>query len=73
MSEPYTKREQKLVNIMFSCCSMISTPGIGRDGEPYDLTKLSVEDKMAWVADQLRQCGFNTRRVGASWGILVEE
>jgi hypothetical protein len=28
------------------------------------------EQLMAWVADQLRQCGFPTTPCGASWGVL---
>ena len=32
--------------------------------------KKSNEEKAAWVADQLRKCGFYTEPLGASWGVL---
>jgi hypothetical protein len=65
-----TKREQVLVDLCFAIGLMISTPGIGRDNKPYDLTKLTNEQKAKWIAEQLRACGFDTHPVGMSWGVL---
>lgn len=65
-----THREQKLVDLCFQIALMISTPGKDRGGIPYDLTKLSASEKAAWVAKQLRACGFDTEPVGSSWGVL---
>lgn len=62
--------EQKLVDLCFQIALMISTPGKDRGDIPYDLTKLSTPEKAAWVADQLRACGFDTKPVGSSWGVL---
>lgn len=58
-------REQKLVDICFSCALMISDPA-------YGFTKKPIEERAAWVAEQLRACGFNTVPVGMSWGVLRE-
>ena len=33
----------------------------------------SNEEIAAWVALQLRECGFETTPVGASWGVLERE
>lgn len=59
-------REQKLVDIAFD---LVAT-AFDREHAGY-MHKLSNEQRMAWVADQLRKCGFDTRPVGASWGVLV--
>jgi hypothetical protein len=61
---------QELVNLCFDIGLMISTPGDGKDGKPYDLTKWTQEEKAEWIAKQLRGCGFNTKPVGSSWGVL---
>ncbi len=34
------------------------------------LQNKSTEEVAAWVADQLRKCGFDTKPIGASWGVL---
>jgi hypothetical protein len=38
----------------------------------YELRDLPIDQKAAWVAHQLKFCGFPTRPCGASWGILEE-
>lgn len=63
-------QEQKLIDLCFSIGLTISTPGVDRDGKKYDLTKLPIADKAEWIANQLRDNGFDTRPLGSSWGVL---
>lgn len=56
-------REQKLVDICFQIGLLISDT-------KYDLYKKTKEEKVEWIANQLRQCGFDTQPMGASWGVL---
>lgn len=65
-----TKREQKLIDLCFEIALMLSTPGTDRDNKPYDLTKLSHEEKGEWITRQLKLSGFPTHPVGMSWGVL---
>jgi hypothetical protein len=53
-------REQTLVDIMFQIAMVSAEHMHGK----------SSEEIATWVADQLRQCGFDTVPVGASWGVL---
>ncbi len=55
------KREQKLVDIIFE---------IGMKGRAQEFRDLSREALANWIADQLKQCGFDTRPIGLSWGVL---
>jgi len=56
---------QKLIDICFSLV-LVST-----SHEQADRFKaMENEEKAAWVAKQLRECGFDTTPVGASWGKL---
>lgn len=57
--------EQKLVNLCFSIARAAMSP------EAAKLRECSTEEQMAWVAEQLRSCGFDTRPIGMSWGILT--
>ncbi len=57
-------REQYLVDLMFS---MVLTVNSG------DATFKNSIDAAAWVAKQLRLCGFDTEPVGSSWGKLKKE
>jgi hypothetical protein len=66
-------REQKLVDLCFEISLMLSTPGVDRDGTPYDMTKWSIGEKADWIAIQLKSCGFETKPVGSSWGVLIKE
>lgn len=50
---------QKLIDICF-LCGLTSFSG-------------SMQEKAEWIARQLRLCGFDTKPVGASWGILDKE
>lgn len=58
-------REQKLIDICFELVATVLDVDC-RD----TFIKMSQEDRMLWVANQLKQCGFNTVPCGASWGIL---
>lgn len=60
-------REQKLVDIAFD---LVAT-AFDRQYAAH-FAGLTHEQRMAWVADQLRKCGFDTKPVGASWGVLVQ-
>lgn len=60
-----TQREQQLVDIVFSCVLTITAP----EHAAIFAAKTN-EEKAAWVAKQLRECGFDTVPVGACWGRL---
>lgn len=52
---------QNLIDICFACTLRAAA------------TKSATDEETAkWVARQLRNCGFDTEPVGASWGILAE-
>jgi hypothetical protein len=53
-------REQKLVDLCFAFALM---------SEEYMKGKTR-EEITAWVAHNLRECGFHTRPIGSSWGVL---
>lgn len=57
-----TEREQKLIDIMFEVASVTASS--------WPNAKYNREAHMEWVAEQLRQCGFDTIPCGASWGVL---
>ena len=59
-------REQQLIDICFQCVGLASDP------ESYKrrFSKMTHTERMAWVAKQLRECGFDTEPIGASWGVL---
>lgn len=56
--------EQKLVDITFQ---MVATMHLCAAAFEH----MRLEDKMEWVAGQLRGSGFDTEPCGASWGVLV--
>jgi hypothetical protein len=58
-------REQKLVDICFSLVLTITH----KEHAAIFAAKTN-EEKAAWVAEQLRGCGFDTTPCGASWGLL---
>lgn len=62
-----TEREQKLVDLVFSISQTISDPSYRRNFD-----SMSRDGRMAWVAKQLRECGFETKPIGSSWGVLVD-
>jgi hypothetical protein len=53
-------KEQDLIDIMFQV-ALVSAE--------YMHNK-SREEIAAWVATQLRECGYDTEPIGASWGLL---
>lgn len=61
-------KEQKLIDIMFQVAQHSalnwSSPDYYGDHQ---------EKHMEWVAEQLRECGFDTRPVGSTWGVLINE
>ncbi len=57
-------REQYLVDLMFS---MVLTVNRG------DTALKNDQEAAAWVAKQLRLCGFDTVPVGSSWGKLKKD
>jgi hypothetical protein len=52
--------EQKLIDICFEIALTVTD----------EFTKLSNAEKAAYVAKQLKGCGFDTVPCGASWGVL---
>lgn len=69
-----TTREQRLVDLCFSIALMLSdTNGRDREGKKLTLYKWPQEKKAAWIAEQLRACGFPTQPCGASHGVLVSD
>jgi hypothetical protein len=63
---PTLTREQRLVDAVFSCVFTVTH----RD---YAATfaRMPREQVAVWVAEQLRERGFDTRPVGAFWGVLT--
>lgn len=57
-------KEQRLVDIMFELV-MIAT-------NDKKFCKRPRGERMAWVANQLRDCGFDTAPIGMSWGVLID-
>ena len=58
-------REQKLIDICFEIAmSMHNHKGYFKTANR--------EEVAEWVADQLRESGFDTAPCGASWGVLKE-
>lgn len=45
---------------------------VGMRAHSLQIEQASREAVAEWIADQLRQCGFNTRPQGMSWGVLEE-
>lgn len=61
----FDAQHQKLVDIAFQLVGIASTNPI--------LLKKNHHERMEWVAEQLRHCGFPTKPMGASWGVLINE
>lgn len=60
----WTEREQKLARIAFQLV-------LAATDDPV-FCRRSTEQKAAWVAGQLKDCGFPTSPCGANWGRLIE-
>ena len=54
-----SNREQKLVDLCFEIGLSLSTLG-----------KMSISEKADWI--ELWYCGFKTKPVGSSWGVLIK-
>lgn len=63
-------REQELVDIMFQVAQFSSLYWSAKDKTEYYSKQ---EEHMKWVAEQLKGCGFETKPMGSSWGVLVGE
>ena len=63
-----TLNEQILVDICFQIALMINDPKY-REG----FSKLDKEGTAEYVSKQLKMCGFPTRPVGSSWGMLIDK
>lgn len=61
-------REQQLVDITFQVALMVAE--CVRKNHIAFQTR---EDIAAWVADQLKGCGFHTTPCGMSWGVLIKQ
>jgi hypothetical protein len=53
-------KEQELIDIIFQIALMCAE-------RMHDKSR---EEIAEWVAHQLRECGFDTQPLGASWGVL---
>ena len=60
-----SSREQQLVDIAFQMVLTVLDKEFHKNF--YRMTK---EQQAAWVARQLDGCGFPTKPVGSSWGVL---
>ncbi len=58
-----TTEQQRLVNLCFSLVLAATSDK--------KFCKKSTEQKAEWVAEKLKNCGFETTPVGASWGVLI--
>lgn len=54
--------EQKLIDIMFEIGLMI------HNNEWFN--EKSNEEIAEWIREQLKMCGFDTKPIGSSWGVL---
>lgn len=67
LERPWSVREQELASLCFSCVLTITS---APHAEPF--SKKPTVEKAAWVAKQLRECGFPTIPMGSSWSYLVD-
>lgn len=56
--------EQKLVDIMFQIAAVTL-----ENSEHFK--DIGHEKHMEWVAEQLKKCGFPTKPIDSSWGVLT--
>ena len=57
-------REQNLIDLMFEMVLVATNDPI--------FCKRPRGERMAWVANNLRDSGFDTHPIGMSWGVLVD-
>ena len=60
----FTGREQKLVDLCFETVLTATGPSARW------FKNKTTEQRAAWVAEQLRGCGFPTSPCGGKWGVL---
>lgn len=58
-------REQQLIDI---CFELVLTCTDKMHAKHF--SKMSIEDRAAWVVNQLEGCGFPTKPCGSLWGVL---
>ena len=58
--------EQKLIDIVFHIGLMIKN-------QPNFLHKITDYELADWIRKQLKECGYPTKAVGTSWGVLENE
>ena len=63
-------KEQQLIDIMFQVAQHSAVYFCNETPDWKDYYRNTQEKHMEWVADQLRQCGFDTVPMGSSWGVL---
>ena len=56
--------KQQLIDICFQIGLVIKDSKV--------LQGMSNEKVAQWIAQQLKECGFETQPVGSSWGILID-
>jgi hypothetical protein len=66
MQNKNNSKEQKLIDICFSLVACAIDYSDYWEGK-------SIEEKMLWVSNQLKICGFETIPAGSSWGILKDD
>ena len=59
----HREAEQKLIDLTFE---IVITAHMHREW----FEKATREEVAAWVADQLKKCGYPTTPCGMSWGVL---
>lgn len=59
------EEKQKLINLMFSMV-------LAATDDPV-FCKRPRGERMAWVANNLRDMGIDTHPVGMSWGVIVDK
>ena len=57
--------EQKFIDLMFEMVMVTTNDPI--------FCKRPRGERMAWVANNLRDMGYDTHPIGMSWGVLVNE
>ena len=62
-----TEREQKLIDLCFSLVLHYRT--FHNNGI---MNKKTQEEVAEWIAYNLKECGFPTRPMGMSWGVLID-
>ena len=55
--------DQNLINLMFEMVLVATNDAV--------FCKRHRGERMAWVANKLREAGFDTHPIGSSWGVLV--